>query len=149
MAQLKTVVTDDISRYQTDSVLSPSPKMSQEYLHGWMSFPYKPFTPQPLRSAEYRLSVAHFFKSVYNFYSLSEVTKNTRATNPEQQDVYQQNDTIEPRNYRIPFLELIINRNSCEQERSSGAVQRIIFSERFMTSIEFTHSHIIPKQVVS
>lgn len=50
--KLETVVTDDISRYQADSVI-PFPQIvwnaEDEYLHGWMGFPYKPFTPQLLR----------------------------------------------------------------------------------------------------
>lgn len=50
MAQLKTLVTDDICRDQTDSVLPPIPQIvwraQGEYLHGWMSFPYKPLTLQ-------------------------------------------------------------------------------------------------------
>lgn len=68
MAQLKTLVTDDISRDQTNSVppLPPIPqivwKAQDEYLHGWMSFPYKPLTPQPLSWHPCRLSVAFSFK---------------------------------------------------------------------------------------
>lgn len=55
MAQLKTVVTDDISRDQTESVLPPPHHIPQyvwraqeEYLHGSISFHYKPPDPQTL-----------------------------------------------------------------------------------------------------
>lgn len=59
---LKTLVTDDICRDQTDSVLPPIPQIvwraQGEYLHGWMSFPYKPLTLQPLSWSGCRLSIA-------------------------------------------------------------------------------------------
>ncbi len=58
MAQLKTLVTDDISRDQTDSMSTPSappppiPKICLESTRGiftWLDgFPYKPLTLQAL-----------------------------------------------------------------------------------------------------